>query len=80
MDWISQVCSHVTVTCGIEESVLVLTEADANTLLDLAGLAAHSTGDRTNAPLLCYVLGLAVAGGASLDDLARSVREFSGGG
>ena len=45
----------------------------AETLLDLAGVAAHTSGDRTNAPLLCHVLGRAVAGGADLDECARVV-------
>jgi hypothetical protein len=43
------------------------------TLLDLARIAAHESGDRTNAPLLCYLLGRA-EGGAALDALAAEVR------
>ncbi len=45
------------------------------TLLDLARVAAHASGDRTNAPLLCYLLGRATAAGsADLDTLAAVVR------
>ncbi len=51
-----------------------LTDADAQTLLELARLAAHESGDRTNAPLLCYLLGLAAGSGKSLDELADAVR------
>jgi Domain of unknown function (DUF6457) len=43
------------------------------TLLELARIAAHESGARTNAPLLCYLLGRAGAH-ASLDDLAAAVR------
>jgi hypothetical protein len=43
------------------------------TLLDLAGHAAHESGARTNAPLLCYLVGRA-QDGASLDELADAVR------
>jgi hypothetical protein len=42
-------------------------------LLDLAGVAARSSGNRTNAPLLCYVLGLAVGRGAVFSELAEAV-------
>lgn len=34
-----------------------LSDDDATTLLALAGFAAHTSGDRTNAPLLCYLVG-----------------------
>ena len=36
-----------------------LSPEDARTLLDLAAHAAHESGARTNAPLLCYLVGLA---------------------
>jgi hypothetical protein len=53
-----------------------LTDATrAETLLDLAGFAARESGARTNAPLLCFVLGRAVAQGADLETLDRAVRE-----
>ena len=47
------------------------------TLLDLAGHAARESGARTNAPLLCYLLGRARPGAASLDELAEIVRSIS---
>jgi hypothetical protein len=43
------------------------------TLLDLARVAAHDSGERTNAPLLCYVLGVAVGRGAELRELADAL-------
>jgi hypothetical protein len=49
---------------------------DAATLLDLARIAAHDSGERTNAPLLCYLVGRA-QNGASLHDLADAIRRTS---
>jgi hypothetical protein len=52
---------------------LELSAADVRTLLDLARVAAHDSGERTNAPLLCYVLGVAVGRGADLGQLADAL-------
>jgi Domain of unknown function (DUF6457) len=52
---------------------LDLSDADASTLLDLARIAARMSGDRTNAPLLCYLVGRA-AGDSDLAALADAVR------
>jgi len=51
-----------------------LTDEEQKTLLDLARIAAHDGGERTNAPLLCYLLGRA---GRELDTLAEIVRSTS---
>jgi Domain of unknown function (DUF6457) len=51
-----------------------LDEAEETTLLDLARVAAHTSGDRTNAPLLCYLLGRA---NGDLEALAEIVRSTS---
>jgi hypothetical protein len=45
-------------------------------LLNLAGDAAHESGARTNAPLLCYLLGRA-QGERTLAELAELVRSTS---
>ena len=50
------------------------------TLLRLAAVAAHTSGERTNAPLLCHVLGRAVALGAPLDQLALVVDDAAASG
>jgi hypothetical protein len=54
-----------------------LSEEDQRMLLDLARIAAHTSGDRTSAPLLCYLLGVAHGEGKSLDELAEIVRSTS---
>jgi hypothetical protein len=53
-----------------------LTPEEISLLLDLAGDAAHESGARTNAPLLCYLLGRA-QGERTLDDVAQIVRSTS---
>jgi hypothetical protein len=53
-----------------------LSPEDERTLLDLARIAAHTSGDRTNAPLLCYLLGR-VQGDRPLAELAEAVRRSS---
>ena len=45
-------------------------------LLDLAGDAAHESGARTNAPLLCYLVGRA-QGERPLAEVAEIVRSTS---
>lgn len=49
-----------------------LTEAEIVTLLDVARVAAHESGDRTNAPLLCYLVGRANGDIESLAEIVRS--------
>jgi hypothetical protein len=57
---------------GIEET---LRAEEVETLLDLARVAAHESGDRRNAPLLAYLVGLAAARqGRNVDELAAAVR------
>jgi uncharacterized protein DUF6457 len=51
-----------------------LTEAQASALLEIARIAAHESGDRRNAPLLCYLLGRA---GGDVEALAEIVRSTS---
>ena len=62
---------------GIDRAALELSPEEIETLLDLAAHAAHDSGARTNAPLLCYLLGRARAGAASLEELDQIVRSTS---
>jgi hypothetical protein len=79
MSWISDMSSRIAASAGIDASELTIDATEAEELLRLAGVAAHTSGDRTNAPLLCHVLGRAVALGAPLDSLARVVDDAAGG-
>jgi hypothetical protein len=73
MTWISDMTTRIAAAMGIEPANLAVDPDDADTLLRLAAVAAHESGERTNAPLLCHVLGRAVALGAPLEQLARVV-------
>ena len=77
MTWIVDMTDRIAAASGIDRTALGLDSADSDTLLRLAGIAAHASGERTNAPLLCHVLGRAVALGAPLDQLARVVESAS---
>lgn len=57
---------------GVDEP----TADEAALLLSLAGDAAHESGRRTNAPILCYLLGRA-QGDRTLEELAEIVRSTS---
>ena len=56
-----------------------LTAAEVESILALAGVAAHSTGDRTTAPLASFLAGVAAARGndrvASIDELRRHIAD-----
>ena len=57
---------------GVDAASLELDDESVQTLLEVARIAAHESGERTNAPLLCYLLGRA-EGRAGLDELAAAV-------
>jgi hypothetical protein len=66
--WLARVVDEV----GLDGTAL--SDADEAELLDVARIAAHDSGERTNAPVICYLLGLAAARGRPLAELAREVR------
>jgi Domain of unknown function (DUF6457) len=74
--WLKNARDAVAAAARVPPTELELSDQDAATLLDLARIAAHDSGERTNAPLLCYLVGRA-QGGVSLDDLADAVRRSS---
>lgn len=72
-DWLREARDVIARESGVPPAELELNDDAVATLLDLARIAAHDSGERTNAPLLCYLVGRA-QGGASLDDLAGALR------
>jgi uncharacterized protein DUF6457 len=74
--WLQDARTALARAAGLEPRDLDLSDEDAATLLDLARIAAHDSGERTNAPLLCYLVGRAHAG-ADVDTLADAVRRTS---
>jgi hypothetical protein len=71
--WLTESRDAVAAAAGLPPAELELDDEAVHTLLDVARIAAHESGERTNAPLLCYLLGRA-QGTASLDELADAVR------
>jgi hypothetical protein len=71
--WLNKARDALAAEAKVAPEKLELSERDVSTLLDLARIAAHVSGDRTNAPLLCYLVGRAQHA-AELDSLADAVR------
>lgn len=75
--WLNDAREALAKATGVPPEELELSDDEAATLLDLARVAAHESGERTNAPLLCYLVGRAQRGGSDLDTLADAVRRSS---
>lgn len=71
--WLADARDTLAAAAGAPKERLDLSDDDVAVLLDLARIAAHESGERTNAPLLCYLVGRA-QGDADLGDLADAVR------
>jgi hypothetical protein len=57
-DWLTQARDRLAAAAGEDPATLDLTQEDVDELLELARVAAHESGERINAPLLCYRVGL----------------------
>ena len=75
--WLDDARAAIARKAGIDPAELDLDADSTATILDVARVAAHDSGARTNAPLACYLLGLARSSGASLEELADAVRRSS---
>ena len=71
--WLTLARDALAAAAGVPASELEHSDDDVRELLELARIAAHDSGERTNAPLLCYLVGRA-QGSASLDALAEAIR------
>jgi hypothetical protein len=71
--WLTRARDALTEAGAVPAGELALDDAAVATLLDLASVAAHESGARTNAPLLCYLVGRAERD-VDLDILASAVR------
>lgn len=71
--WLADARDALASAAGVPSERLDLSDDDVAVLLDLARIAAHESGERTNAPLLCYLVGRA-QGDADLGELAATVR------
>jgi hypothetical protein len=57
-EWLSDARDRLAAAAGQDPAGLELSEEDVDELLELARIAAHESGERINAPLLCYLIGL----------------------
>jgi len=72
--WLATAADALATATGVPREQLDLTDAETEALLNFAGYAAHASGDRTNAPLLCYLAGRAAErSGRSVLEIATAV-------
>jgi hypothetical protein len=72
--WLEAAVARLAQETGSDAAHYALTQTEIDELLELARVAAHESGERTNAPLVCYLVGLARGrGGHELDDLVDAV-------
>lgn len=73
-EWLSAARDRLARVTGEGAPELELNDRDVDELLELARVAAHESGERTNAPLLCYLVGLAHGRrGGDLADIVDAV-------
>ena len=58
-EWLREARDRLAEAAGESPQSLDLSQAEIDELLELARIAAHDSGERINAPLLCYLVGLA---------------------
>jgi hypothetical protein len=73
--WLTRARDAVADAAGLAHAELDLDQPAVDSLLDLARIAAHDSGDRRNAPLLCYLVGKAERG-SDLESLANAIRRL----
>jgi hypothetical protein len=57
--WLQEARAKLAEAVGEDPAAYDLSRAEMDELLELARVAAHASGERTNAPLVCYLVGLA---------------------
>jgi hypothetical protein len=72
-EWLVGARGRLAAVSGAAPEDLELTDDMRATLLEAARIAAHESGERTNAPLVCYLLGRADRG-ADLEALVETLR------
>ena len=68
-EWLSRRADALAAASGLPRDRFELDQTDVDQLLELAKIGAHDSGERTNAPLLTYLVGLAQGSGKTLDEL-----------
>lgn len=72
--WLASARERIGAEAGLDASELALSSRDRDLLLELARVAAHESGDRTNAPLVCFLAGIALGRNPHLElaDVTRA--------
>ena len=69
-EWLEAARERLAAASGVDAGALALTQEDIDDILELARVAAHESGERINAPLVSYLVGVASGrGGGDLSDL-----------
>ncbi len=78
-DWLESSRKSLAEAVGAAAEEYELGPGEIERLLELARVAAHDSGDRTNAPLVSYLVGLAHGRNPerSLDELVAAARADS---
>ena len=72
--WLREARDKLAAELGEDPSGYELSQTEVDELLELARIAAHESGERINAPLLCHLVGLARGRrGGELSDLVDAV-------
>lgn len=74
-EWLSRARDALAEEAGVSAADLDLDDAATGDVLDMARIAAHVSGDRTNAPLLCFLAGRA-SREADVAALAERIRRL----
>jgi uncharacterized protein DUF6457 len=74
--WLLESRERLAESVGEDASAYDLSETDITELLDLARVAARNSGEKTNAPLITYLVGVAIGrrAGRSLPVVANAAR------
>ena len=64
-EWLREARDRLAEATGQSPESLELSQGEIDELLELARIAAHDSGERINAPLLCYLVGLARGRGSA---------------
>lgn len=76
-EWTSNATQKLATAISEDVAAYGLTDSEIELLLDLARVAAHESGEKPNAPLICYLVGLAHGRnpGRTLGDLVHVATE-----
>ena len=67
-EWLEDLATRLSDETGTPREELTLSPDEIDALLRFAGDAAHGSGARTNAPLACFLLGVAAGRSAKRAD------------